>query len=376
MTGSTKTQVRVCLGLAAAAALVLSACSSGQTSTASSSAAAPAASASTSAGGASAGSSNSAAAGGSSAAGSQSAAPAAGPVRIAYLQKQGDQQYFVDQANGAKAKAGELGADITVVNLGDDANKAISELDTVLAQGYNAIAIVVPDQKIGPQVIEKAKAAGVALVASDDIIKDSSGAAAPFVGFDGAAMGEKVGTEAGTLFKNAGWNPAETAILRVSKEDLSVCEDRVDAATAAFVKAAGTDQVKVLKVGTDASVIDSQNKSAAIITANPDVKNWVVYGCNDESETGAVTALANAGFGADNVIGVGLGAYLTCKDWVAGSPTGNKAALFISGTEVGQSAVQVLFDSVSQGQPLPPTTIAKTVMVNPENFKQEGVVCT
>ena len=32
-----------------------------------------------------------------------SAGPKDGPLTIAYLQKQGDQQYFVDQANGAKA---------------------------------------------------------------------------------------------------------------------------------------------------------------------------------------------------------------------------------------------------------------------------------
>lgn len=298
-----------------------------------------------------------------------------GTIRIAYLQKQGDQQYFVDQANGAKEQAKKLGAEVTVVNLGDDANKAISEVDTAVAQKFDAIAIVVPDQKVGPQVIEKAKAAGIPILASDDIIKDGSGAAAPFVGFDGAAMGTLVGTKAGELFKASGWSPDETRILRVSKEDLSVCEDRVQAAETAF-KAASGAEVKTIKIGTDASVIDSQNKTTATITANPGVKKWVVYGCNDESETGAVTALGNAKFGADSVIGVGLGAYLTCKDWKAGAATGNKAALFISGTEVGKSAVDILVKAVKEGQPLPAKTIAKTAMVDATTWQKEGVVCT
>ncbi len=378
MTDSLRASCRF-VATGAAATILLTACSSGSSSTASGKSTAPTTTVATSAGPAAtsaAGAGTTATSAAVATAAGTSTVKSGGKVKIAYLQKQGDQQYFIDQANGAKALAAKLGADFTVVDLGSDANKAISALNTVIGQGYNAIAIVVPDQKIGPQVIKIAKAAGVLLVSSDDIIKDSAGQAAPFVGFDGKAMGEKVGTEAGTLFKAAGWNPKDTAILRVSKEDLSVCEDRVDAAGTAFGAAAGTTAVKIIKVGSDASVIDSQDKATAVITAHPEVKKWVVYGCNDESETGAVTALANAGFKADSVIGVGLGAYLDCKDWKAKKVTGNKAALYISGKDVGESAVQVLFDAKSKGQALPATTVAKTTMVTPETYVQTGVVCT
>ncbi len=298
-----------------------------------------------------------------------------GPIRIAYLQKQGDQQYFIDQANGAKKAAADLGAQVSVVDLGDDANKAISEMDTAIAQGVNAIAIVVPDQQVGPQVIERAKQAGIPVLASDDAIKDATGQPAPFVGFDGTAMGTEVGKKAGELYTAAGWSAADTRVLRVSKEDLSVCEDRVNGATAAFTAAAGPD-VKVIKVGTDATVVNAQDKTAAVITANPGVKHWVVYGCNDESETGAVTALQNAGVAPADIIGVGLGAYLTCKDWKAGLDTGNRAALFIDGGEVGKLAVDALVKAAKDGSALPPTTIARTQMVDKASWQQAGVVCT
>src|SRR6266568_2694272 len=50
-----------------------------------------------------------------------------GTITIAYLQKQGDQQYFVDEANGAKKEAATLGdVKVDVVDLGTDANKARS----------------------------------------------------------------------------------------------------------------------------------------------------------------------------------------------------------------------------------------------------------
>jgi L-arabinose transport system substrate-binding protein len=86
--------------------------------------------------------------------------------------------------------------------------------------------------------------------------------------------------------------------------------------------------------------------------------------------------LQNGGIPASNIIGVGLGAYLTCKDWTAKKTTGNKAALFIDGHAVGAAAVDALVGKVRNGTALPPTTIAKTTMVDASNFAQAGVQCS
>ena len=300
-----------------------------------------------------------------------------GEITIAYLQKQGDQQYFVDEAQGAKDKAQELGdVNVKVIDLGTDANKAISELNAVIAQGVDGIAIVVPDQQIGPQVIDAAKQANVPLVASDDAIESGDGEPAPFVGFDGRMMGEEVGKKAGELFKQAGWSLDDTAVIEGWKQDLQTCSDRVAGAEDAFKKATGGELPKQIKLGTDNSVTDALNKAGAALTANQGVKHWLVWGCNDENETGVVTALQNGGVNEADIIGVGLGAYLTCKDWKAGQKTGNKAALYIGGPAVGGSAVEVLVNSLRSGDPLPPTTIADTQIVDASNWEQSGLVCT
>ena len=76
------------------------------------------------------------------------------------------------------------------------------------------------------------------------------------------------------------------------------------------------------------------------------------------------------------IIGVGLGAYLTCKDWKAGQETGNKAALFISGVEVGKAAATSMIDLLRNGTALPPQSIANTEIVDASNWEAEGVVCT
>jgi L-arabinose transport system substrate-binding protein len=94
-------------------------------------------------------------------------------------------------------------------------------------QKVNGIAIVVPDQKIGPQVADAAADAGVPLVSSDDNISDGRGQPVPFVGFDGFDMGSKIGTEAAKRVAAGGWNATETGVVYAAKQDLTVCQDRV-----------------------------------------------------------------------------------------------------------------------------------------------------
>lgn len=310
--------------------------------------------------------------------GSDSAGSASGggdKIKLVYIQKQGDQQYFVDEANGAKEAAKAAGAEVTVVNVGDDANKAINEVDSAISLGVDGIIIVVPDAKVGPAVMKAAADAKIPLLASDDAIADGGGKAAPFVGFDGTSMGEKVGEKAAELFKAAGWSADDTKIIRVSKEDLPTCEQRNEGALAKFKEITGASP-DVIKIGSDASNIDSQDKTTAALASAGKPKHWVVWGCNDESETGAVTALQNADVSPDDIIGVGLGAYLTCKDWKAGTESGNKAALYISGVEVGKAAVNAVVKSIKDKTPLPPTSIADTKIVDPDTYEAAGVACS
>ena len=298
-------------------------------------------------------------------------------ITLAYIQKQGDQQYFVDEAQGAKDEAQKLGnVSVNVVNVSMDSNAAISAMNVMIGQKVDGIAIVVPDQKIGPQVIDMAKQANIPMVASDDTLKDGKGNPIPFVGFDGYDMGHKVGLAAGNIFKKAGWKASDTLIAAAFEEQLSVCQDRERGQEDGFKEATGGLLPQIVKIGTDNSVVDAQNRTGAVVTAHPAVSHWVVWGCNDESETGAVTALSNAGMSANDILGVGLGAYLDCKDWQAKQTTGNKEALFISGRDVGAAAVKALVDHIRNNKPLPAKTIANTTIVGPENWKSVMGSCS
>ncbi|WP_084514353.1 substrate-binding domain-containing protein [Nocardia acidivorans] len=305
-----------------------------------------------------------------------------GAISLVYAQKQGDQEYFINEADGARAKAKELGIDLRVVNLGNDANKAVTELRNAVNQKASGVIAVVPDPSVGPQLVQLAKTGGVALLTSDDQVCVNGPEPAscakenlvPRVGFSGTQMGTEVGARAGQDFKKFGWKPEETAIVDAWKQDVTVCTDRVKANQKAFKDTAGVD-VKVIEVGTDNTPSDAQNKISATVSGNRSVKNWIVMGCNDENVSGGVAAIQNAGYAADNVLGVGLGAYLACKEWRGGKPTGFKAALFINGRDVGALAVQTLYDYLKNGKPMPAEAFASTTMVDSTNWQQSGVTC-
>ncbi|GAA3088502.1 substrate-binding domain-containing protein [Streptomyces roseofulvus] len=304
-----------------------------------------------------------------------------GTLSIAYLQKQGDQEYFIGEAAGAQAKAKELGIDLKVVNLGNDANKTVSEVQSAIAQKANGVIIVVPDPAVGPQVVRTAQDGGVALLTSDDQICTSgpdpaacgAGDLVPRIGFSGAQMGEEVGKRAAAEFAKAGWSAADTRVVSAWKQDVTVCGERVAAAKEAFD--AAVPGVRTLDVPTDNTPTGAQDRIAATVTANAGVKNWVVWGCNDENVMGGVTALANAGIAADRVIGVGLGAYLACKEWQSDKPSGMKAALFINGQDVGALAVQTMYDKLKNGKDFPREAFAPTTMVDRATWKSAGLTC-
>ncbi|MFE0461754.1 substrate-binding domain-containing protein [Kitasatospora sp. NPDC058965] len=303
-------------------------------------------------------------------------------LSLTYLQKQGDQGYFVSEAAGAKARAAQLGVDLKVVNLGDTVERAVSEAQGAIDQHTSGLIVVVPDPSVGPQLVQEAKAGKVPLLSSDDqicsVAPDPQACAhqnlVPRIGFSSEQLGGEVGKRAAAEYKKAGWNPADTRIIEAWKSDVTVCGERVAAAASAFAGDAG--QLRTVDVNTDNTPSGAQAKVAAALAANPGVKHWVVWGCNDENVQGAITALSAAGVAADNVIGVGLGAYLACQDWATGKPTGMRAALFINGGDVGALAVQTMVDHLRTGKPFPQEAFAPTTMVDPSNWTTSGLTCS
>ena len=292
---------------------------------------------------------------------------------FAAIQRGATDQYFIDLQAGFRERIDELGGEAVTYDAKEDVNLAISLIQDAISAGARGIATTVAQQSSGPAIAQIAHDAGVALVATDNSFVDENGEPVPFVGFDGRDMGTSVGTEAARLLSEAGWlaDPARNvAVLSMEVTGLSVCKDRTDAATEVML-GAGVDESQVIVASIPSpTTIDAQDAAGPLVTANPDVTSWVVYGCNDEGVLGALNALATQGIEPDDIIAVGLGAYEACKFWASDVPTGFRSALYISGQDVGATAAQVLWDNVVNGEPLPEITIAPTSMVDPATWAE------
>lgn len=286
------------------------------------------------------------------------------------INKSADQQYFIDLQTSFVEKAVELGAQALTADAGLEPALGIDLVNDAISAGAAGIAITVPDQTIGPAIADATEAAGVALVATDDAIVDSMGNPIPFVGFSGPDMGAKVGAEAARLLQEGGWLEDESitlGVLSTEVQTLSVCEDRTNASKAAMLEV-GVPEESIFQVPYTGETQSAQDAAGPVITAHPDVTHWVVFACNDEGVLGTLNALATQGVSPDNIIGVGLGAYEACKFWAADQASGFKAALFISGLDVGAAAAEVLYNNVVNGEPLPENTIAPTSIVGPDTY--------
>jgi L-arabinose transport system substrate-binding protein len=286
-----------------------------------------------------------------------------------FLNKLGDLSWFIEEVDGARVEAERLGADFTSQNLGSDSNLAISAMETAIAAGASGIAIVVPDQSIGPAVMRMAAEAGIPLVAVDDGIVNADGVAAPFVGFDATSIGRQVGDALAAQAADEGWNLADgsTRLLSVEVQTLSVCMDRTDNAIDVLM-AEGLTEDSIVHVPYDPGTQDvAQSAVSQILVAYPTTENWLISACNDEGIVGAVRALEQAGFGAAEVAGVGIGGQLACEEFAKDIATGVRGTVYVDSRVHGETAIRLLHENVTEGTSIPARTIVDGVFVSRDN---------
>ncbi len=290
---------------------------------------------------------------------------------LSYIVKFGSEPYFVAENKGVQAKSAELGINTTKIDVKSDANAALSAVDTSIAQGTQGLAVVVPDQKIGPAVISKTKAAGIPIVAIDDPIKDGAGNPAPFVGFDSVQIGTQVGEKLAELVKAAGIKPGpDVKIASIEDQKTPICMDRNNAAQKAFqANFPGFSDNNIIHVpyGNDLnSAIDAMNPT---ITSNPGVKKWILYSCNDAGVLGAWRALSTRGVPAADVFGVGINGDYACQELGKGAATGFRGSYYTDSAKNGQVAIQELYEFLHDGKPIPVKTTLPGQFVDSNNYK-------
>jgi L-arabinose transport system substrate-binding protein len=291
-------------------------------------------------------------------------------IKIGFVNKMGDHPWFVAEVAGAKAKAEELGASFVSQDVQFDANLTITTLDTMIGDGVDGIAIVVPDKALGPVVAAKAKEAGIPLIAVDDDITFEDGSPVPYVGMNAKNIGMAVGTQLAAIYNAEGWADKNVRVVSIEDRKADTCMQRNMGAEEAFLAGVpGFDPANIIRVAYDNTMVNSIDVMTTTLTGNPEVTNWVFYSCNDDGVLGAARAMENAGYTADQGLGIGIDGSRACDAFGGGTPSAFRGTMWLNSANHGRDAVAALVASIKDGTELPLATYSDPEFINAENFE-------
>lgn len=219
-------------------------------------------------------------------------------IRMGYVTMDVTSPYFIAMIDGMKEKAKELGMELSIHDGKYEAQPQIDAMETLITQKVDAIILSANDVEALQPMVDKAKKAGIAVVAANVEMKNVDA----FVSLNEYDYGYQGGEIAGKYIKEKMDGQAEVAVLTFSQ--IPAVLDRAKGLIEG-IKAYAPD-VKVV-AETDANDRESGMKAAEnIIQANPNVNVFV--GISDDAVLGAYEAMIAANKTGDDVCLVGLDA--------------------------------------------------------------------
>ena len=307
------------------------------------------------------------------AADAETAAPAAGGGefgKIYAIYKAGDQTWFIDEGDAAKAKTEELGGELVYCDAQMNPETCLKFIDTAISEKASGVIICVPDQTMSQAVVDKCAEANIPVVAVDDALEVNGEKIAPWVGIDGYNIGAANGEwMAQYAIDNNLVEDEECGVLCLTMDTVSSCVPRTEGEKDKFFELTGFDESRVFYGDNDGTTDKGNQAATAVFTANPQIKKWLVMSANEESAMGAVRALETAGLDKDSCV-IGLGAYLAKDEWNAGKDVCMKASCYFSADSIGSTAIQILYDYITEGKEMEKETAVPATVCTPENYKE------
>ena len=110
------------------------------------------------------------------------------------IYKAGDQTWFIDEGDAAKKAVEDAGGEFIYVDAKMSPEEYLKAIDNAVANNASGIITCTPDQTLSQAAVDKAKDAGIPIVACDDALQDDAGEKlAPWVGINAYVIGQTNG---------------------------------------------------------------------------------------------------------------------------------------------------------------------------------------
>ena len=290
------------------------------------------------------------------------------------IYKAGDQTWFIDEGAAAQEAVEAAGGEFIYVDAKMNPEEYLKAIDNAVANHASGIVTCIPDQTLSQAAVDTAEEAGIPIVAADDALQDDDGnKLAPWVGINAYVIGEANGEWLANYAKdNDLVGKEDVGLLIMTMDTVSSCVPRAEGELDKFKELCPDfSEDNIFKADYDGTTDKGNTAAAAVITANPQIKTWMVTGANEEGCIGACRALETAGLDADACV-VGLGAYMAKDEWNDKGADGTcmKASAYFSADSVGAGSVDVLMQLINGEEPEMETAV-DAVVVTPDTYKEE-----
>jgi L-arabinose transport system substrate-binding protein len=301
-------------------------------------------------------------------------------LKLGFLVKQPEEPWFQFEWKGAEKAAAQHG--FQLIKLGvTDGEKTLAAIDNLAVAGAQGFVICTPDVRLGPAIVARAKLKGLKVVTVDDQFVGADGkfmTAVPYLGMSASQIGRSQGDALLAEMKRRNWPAGETAACIITFEELDTARERTDGAIAALGNA-GFSSTRIFNAPQKTTDIPGSFDAASILlTQHPEVKYWLVAGMNDNAVLGAVRALEQRGFNADNAIGIGINGTDCIDELRKPKPTPFFGSMLVSAPFEGFRTAEMLYQWAKDGTVPPAETRTPGILITRETFEQvlrrEGII--
>ncbi len=296
--------------------------------------------------------------------------PRAQDLRIGFVVKMPEAQWFQDEWRFARAAARDLGFSLIAIGA-EDGDRVLAALGTLYARKAEGFVICAPDPRLGPAIAGFCARTGMKAIAVDDRLTgpdEAPVAGIPYVGISATAIGQLAGTAAADTARARGWSPDTTGVLRIAFDSLDTGRERTMGAVRALQDRGFTRLFTAPQRTSDTE--GAFTAAAPVLTARAAIDRWIVLGLNDETVVGGIRAAEGLGLKPPSLIGIGIGgSEAAIAELAKPTPTGFVATVLLSARRHGYDTAAALFRWITHGVRPPAETLTSGTLMTRDNFR-------
>lgn len=203
--------------------------------------------------------------------------------------------YFVNCMKGMQQYGEEHGHEITFCDANYDTAQQVTDIENFIQMGVDGIVITPIDENAVMDVVDKAKEAGIVVVALAQPISNANGQYTN----DQYEYGQMIGTAAADFINSKLSDQEKVEVIVISQDNVEACIARGDAIVDTITEKCPNAVIAARQAGDTTPA--AMEVAESCLTAYPDAK--IIAAVNDSAALGAVEAAVGLGL-ADDTFGV------------------------------------------------------------------------